>query len=80
MEENELDGLDEFFENQRKADQERFGVKSHIQQILWDAQVPDEHFNEAFAGIITTIRQCSDNSDLMRQINEIDLNDYPIDE
>ena len=72
--------FDDFFANEEKKREEIFGLQSVLSQILWDAQVDDEDFNETFVSIINTIREVVKNEDLQKQLEKIDLNDYPIEE
>ena len=76
---DDLDGIEEFLNNQKKADIERHGLKSQLQQILWDAQVDDEYFNEVFCGVINLMRTLDD-SDLKEQLGNIDLSEYPLED
>ena len=63
-------------DEEQKKQEKLFGLEHTLRQILWDAQVDDENFNEAMTDIVFFMKKCIENEDYKRQLYEIDLRDY----
>ena len=53
-----------------------FGLESALKQLLWDAQVSDDDFNEVFTGAVILMRKCVESEDYKKQLYEINLSEY----
>ncbi|MEM6737428.1 MAG: hypothetical protein AAF620_15310 [Bacteroidota bacterium] len=75
-----MSDISDYFKKQQDLERNRFGTESMIQQILWDGQVEDEYFNDTFCALVQLAKACIENDEAKRQLYEINLDDYPIEE
>ncbi len=68
--------IGKFFEEEKERRKKQFGLESMLRQILWNAQIIDDDFNEAFTEVVTLMRHCIEDDYYKKQLYEINLNDY----
>jgi len=68
--------FDNILKEEEKRREKQFGLESCLNQVLWDAQVSDEYFNDAMTDIVFFMKKCIENEDYKRQLYEINLKNY----
>lgn len=66
----------QLLEEENEKRKEKFNLENTLRQILWDAQVPEDEFNETFRDIIFYMKKCIENEDFKKQLYRIRLDNY----
>jgi hypothetical protein len=68
--------FENYFDNMKKRMDRQFGLENTLKQVLWDAQVPENNFDNTFNEIVTMMKQTIDDKEYSTQLYKINLDHY----